>query len=36
LGVVGWVDLQAPDVRSQLREFSQNPKLVGVRHVVQG
>ena len=36
LGVVGWVDLQSPDVRSQLREFSQNPKLVGVRHVVQG
>jgi len=36
LGVVGWVDLPSPDVRSQLREFSQNPKLVGVRHVVQG
>lgn len=36
LGVVGWVDLQSPDVRSQLREFGDNPKLVGVRHVVQG
>src|SRR6478609_8783814 len=36
LGVVGWVDLQSPDVRSQLRAFARNPKLVGVRHVVQG
>src|SRR3954452_18394843 len=36
LGVVGWVDLQSPIVRSQLREFGENPKLVGVRHVVQG
>lgn len=36
LGVVGWVDLRSPDVRSQLKEFSENPKLAGVRHVVQG
>ncbi len=36
LGVVGWVDLQSPDVRLQLREFAGNPKLVGVRHIVQG
>ena len=36
LGVVGWVDLQSPDVRSQLQAFAENPKLVGVRHVVQG
>jgi len=35
LGVVGWVDLRSPEVRSQLREFAGNPKLVGVRHVVQ-
>jgi len=35
LGVVGWVDLCSPHARSQLREFSQNPKLVGVRHIVQ-
>jgi L-fuconolactonase len=35
LGVVGWVDLQAPDIRSQLKALTQNPKLVGVRHVVQ-
>jgi L-fuconolactonase len=36
LGVVGWVDLQSPEVRSQLETFAKNPKLVGVRHVVQG
>lgn len=35
LGVVGWVDLRSPDVRSQLRSFAQNPKLVGIRHIVQ-
>ncbi len=34
-GVVGWVDLQAEDVASQLRRFSTCPKLVGVRHIVQ-
>ena len=35
LGVVGWVDLRAPDVRSQLKVLSRNPKLVGIRHIVQ-
>jgi L-fuconolactonase len=35
LGVVGWVDLQSPDVHSRLGEFVQNPKLVGIRHIVQ-
>jgi len=35
LGVVGWVDLRSPEVRSQLRLFARNPKLVGVRHIVQ-
>jgi L-fuconolactonase len=35
LGVVGWADLRSPEVRSQLRVLSQNPKLVGVRHGVQ-
>jgi L-fuconolactonase len=34
-GVVGWVDLRSPDVRSQLKALAQNPKLVGVRHIVQ-
>ncbi|HET6178446.1 MAG TPA: amidohydrolase family protein [Candidatus Sulfotelmatobacter sp.] len=35
LGVVGWVDLRSPDVRSQLQAFSRHSKLVGVRHIVQ-
>jgi len=35
LGVVGWVDLRLPDVRSQLKALTRNPKLVGVRHIVQ-
>ena len=35
LGVVGWVDLRAPDIRSQLNALTQNPKLVGIRHIVQ-
>lgn len=34
-GVVGWVDLQAPDLRTQLERYQQHLKLVGVRHVVQ-
>ena len=35
LGVVGWVDLCSPECRSQLERFSKNPKLVGIRHLVQ-
>jgi L-fuconolactonase len=35
LGVVGWVDVRSPDIRSQLKLLCQNSKLVGVRHVVQ-
>jgi L-fuconolactonase len=35
LGVVGWVDLRSPEVRSELRLFVRNPKLVGIRHIVQ-
>ncbi len=35
LGVVGWVNLQSPDVRSQLEALSRNRKLVGIRHIVQ-
>lgn len=34
-GVVGWVDLQAPDIEDTLSVFSQNSLLKGVRHVVQ-
>ena len=36
LGVVGWIDLCSPDARSQLKRFVKNPKLVGIRHIVQG
>lgn len=34
-GVVGWVDLAAPDCERQLLEFADHPKFVGVRHVTQ-
>jgi L-fuconolactonase len=34
-GVVGWVDLRAPDVEEQLGLLAAHPKFVGVRHVVQ-
>jgi L-fuconolactonase len=34
-GVVGWVDLQSPEVEDQILEFKSHPKFVGVRHVVQ-
>lgn len=36
LGVVGWADLQSLDIRSQLQQLAHNPKLIGVRHIVQG
>jgi L-fuconolactonase len=35
VGVVGWVDLQAPDVDAQIQEVADHPKLVGLRHIVQ-
>jgi L-fuconolactonase len=34
-GVVGWVDLRAPDLDDQLAELSCHRKLVGLRHIVQ-
>ena len=34
-GVVGWVDLCSPNVSQELEAFAQQPKFVGVRHVVQ-
>ncbi|MHB1974154.1 MAG: amidohydrolase family protein [Acidimicrobiales bacterium] len=37
-GVVGWVDLEAPDVADRLARLADEPggeKLVGVRHLVQ-
>lgn len=35
-GVVGWVDLQAPDINEQLASYSELKKLKGFRHVLQG
>jgi L-fuconolactonase len=35
LGVVGWVDLRSPKAHAQLAAHAKNPKLVGVRHIVQ-
>ncbi|MFZ1158746.1 MAG: amidohydrolase family protein, partial [Candidatus Sulfotelmatobacter sp.] len=35
LGVVGWVDLRSPRLRADLESFARNPKLVGIRHIVQ-
>ena len=35
VGVVGWVDMQSPNVRTDLEALAGSPKLVGVRHIVQ-
>jgi L-fuconolactonase len=35
-GVVGWVDLCAPDVAATLAPLARRPKLRGIRHIVQG
>jgi L-fuconolactonase len=35
LGVVGWLDLRSPHLRSELQAFVNQPKLVGLRHIVQ-
>lgn len=35
-GVVGWVDLQSDEVDMQLDSFSDENKLKGFRHIVQG
>jgi L-fuconolactonase len=34
-GVVGWVDLRSARVQADLERFSEHPRFVGVRHVVQ-
>jgi L-fuconolactonase len=34
-GVVGWVDLCSPDLKSRLDYFSQFKKLKGFRHIIQ-
>ena len=33
-GVVGWVDLQADDVRDHLEHWARDANLVGIRHIV--
>jgi len=35
LGVVGWVDLRSPRLRTDLDSFAGKQKLVGIRHIVQ-
>lgn len=35
LGVVGWVDLRSPGLRSVLETLAGNRKLVGIRHIAQ-
>lgn len=35
LGVVGWADLCSPDISLQLKSLAKNPRLVGLRHIVQ-
>jgi len=35
LGVVGWFDLRSPRLHAELESFAGNPKLVGIRHIVQ-
>ncbi|WP_234571577.1 amidohydrolase family protein [Rhodohalobacter sp. 614A] len=35
-GVVGWVDLKAPNLNQRLEHFSQYDKLKGFRHILQG
>ncbi len=35
LGVVGWVDLRAPDLARRLERYAGQEKLVGFRHIVQ-
>ena len=35
-GVVGWIDLRAPNVKERLEYFSQYGIIKGYRHIVQG
>ncbi len=34
-GIVGWVDLESPEVEQQLTELTSHPKFKGVRHLVE-
>jgi L-fuconolactonase len=35
-GIIGWVDLQAKDVKEKLSYYSQYKKIKGFRHILQG
>ena len=35
-GVVGWVDLQSPDVEEKLQHYRRHKKMKGFRHILQG
>jgi L-fuconolactonase len=35
-GVVGWVDLQSPEVEEKLVHYQRFPKMKGFRHILQG
>jgi L-fuconolactonase len=35
-GIVGWIDLQAPDVEEQLASYQQHSRIKGFRHILQG
>jgi L-fuconolactonase len=35
LGVVGWLDLRSPRLRTELESLAAGSKLVGIRHIVQ-
>jgi len=35
LGVVGWVELRSPQAGAHLKQLAHNPRLVGIRHIVQ-
>jgi L-fuconolactonase len=34
-GVVGWIDMAAPDALAQLEHLAQHPKLLGIRPMIQ-
>ncbi|WEK36571.1 MAG: amidohydrolase family protein [Candidatus Pseudobacter hemicellulosilyticus] len=34
-GVVGWIDLQSPQIAERLQHFAQYPAIKGYRHIVQ-
>ena len=34
-GVVGWIDLRADDVEASVEQLRRQPKLAGIRHIVQ-